>query len=85
MALPVALPVALPHLLAPCQDRYCSWVTSAHKTFDEELWFDDPITVHNQHDKESLSQHLSQAREAAAGNESRNIIEYRALFVGGTR
>ena len=41
-------PTAAAALGAPCfsrQDRFCSWVGAAHRRFDEELWFDDPITV----------------------------------------
>lgn len=62
------------------QDRYCAWVGAAHKRFDEELWFDDPITV----GQEAASLSQPAAREAASDS-GRKVIEYRTLFVGGTK
>jgi hypothetical protein len=80
----------LAHTDRKLQDRYCSWVAAAHQKFDEELWFDEPITVGAAADGKAcaLSQQptLSQcAPLPAAPHHDRSIIEYKALYVGGTK
>ena len=70
------------------QDRFCAWVAAAHKQFDEELWFDEPITVGATGVGMSLSQQPSLSQQAAlpvAPRHDRSIIEYRVLYVGGTK
>lgn len=73
------------------QDRYCSWVAAAHKKFDEELWFDEPINVGATAAGGgacSLSQQPTMSQCAplpVAPHHDRSIIEYWSLYVGGTK
>lgn len=75
------------------QDRYCKWVASAHKQFDQELWFDEPI-IHNNlgtsasGDVGVLSQQPSLSQCAPlpeAPHHERRVVEYTTLYVGGTK
>jgi hypothetical protein len=61
------------------QDRYCSWVSSAHKELDEELWFDEPIIP------KAINNNDGQGVGQCQIHQRKQIIEYKHLFVGGTR
>ena len=71
------------------QDRYCSWVAEANKTFDEEIWFDKPIEagqIGGSAASSILSQQaLSQSTNHDAADSNRGFIDYEAVFLGGNR
>jgi len=74
------------------QDRYCKWVASAHKKFDQELWFDEPIVCNPGSSANGIDSALSQQPNLSqcaplpeAPHHDRRVVEYKALYVGGTK
>ena len=69
------------------QDRYCSWVSDASKSFDQELWYDKPIAKRQEATTSTttLSQSsLSQSANQVSANEQGRYINYERVHLGGT-